>query len=228
VFVERLEPAGLALEDADTARLVARIQSGDRDAFAALYTRYFDRVYSYLRIALGDPHEAEDATQQVFIKVLAALPRYERRRTPFRGWLFVIVRNHSLALLERRGRVEVVEPEQLSRRHESALIAEDDGELGALSWITDRELLMFVERLPLAQRQVLMLRYLVDLTDAQTAAILGRSAADVRMLQSRAVRFLRERLAAVGRGAAPGRGVRMRRWPRQVTVLRSRRWALLP
>jgi RNA polymerase sigma-70 factor (ECF subfamily) len=227
VFVERLEPSGQEAEDADTLRLVARFQAGDRDAFAILYMRYFDRVYGYLRIALGDPHEAEDAAQQVFIKLLGALPRYQRRRTPFRGWLFVIVRNHSLALLQRRGRVEVVDPERLAERLEPSLV-DDEAPLGALDWITDRELLMFVERLPLAQRQVLMLRYLADLTDAQTAAILGRSAADVRMLQSRAVRVLRERLAAVGRGAAPSRGVRMRRWPRQVTVLRSRRWALLP
>jgi DNA-directed RNA polymerase specialized sigma24 family protein len=96
-----------------------------------------------------------------------------------------------------------------------------------LGWITDRELLMFVERLTLPQRQVLLLRYMLDLSTREIGEILGRSTDDVRMLDSRARRFLEERLAALGR-APSGKRSRMQ-WRRQVRlapVIRQRRFAL--
>jgi RNA polymerase sigma-70 factor (ECF subfamily) len=223
VFVERLEPSGQHLEVQDTARLVMRIQAGDREAFSLLYLRYFDRVFAYLRLALSSLDDAEDGAQQVFLKVLDALPCYQIRRQPFRAWLFVIVRNHALKELAKRGRAELADPAELDRRREAA---HPDPELPALDWITDRELLIFIERLPLAQRQVLMLRYMLDLTTAEIAEVLGRSPVDVRSLQSRAVRFLRARLAALGR-TAPERGrIRMRGCLKQARVIGARRWAL--
>jgi RNA polymerase sigma-70 factor (ECF subfamily) len=224
-FVERLEPSARLAEDVDTARLVMRIQGGERDALAMLYMRYFDRVYAYLHLVLRDPHEAEDATQQVFLQAMEALPGYEYRGQPFRAWLFLIARNHALKQLSRLGRVDVTDPFDLSRQLEHDGF--ERGEPPALEWISDRELLLFIERLPLAQRQVLALRFMLDLTHAQTAQLLGRTPNEVRKLQQRAMRFLRDRLAAVGRqparrGERPG----CRRAPKQVFVLRERRFAL--
>jgi RNA polymerase sigma-70 factor (ECF subfamily) len=227
VFVERLEPSTKRREDTDTARLVARIQSGDRDAFALLYMRYFGRVYGYLRILLRDEAEAEDGVQHVFMKVFEALGRYELRRQPFRAWLFTIVRNHALNQLARQQRLEPVDPAEISRRQDEQSAGEED--TWALDWLNDRELLLFVERLPLAQRQVLLLRYMLDLSHRDVAAILGRSAEDVRGLQHRALRSLRERLVAIGR--APAGNVkgqrRILRCPKQAPVIRRRRFALL-
>jgi RNA polymerase sigma-70 factor (ECF subfamily) len=225
VFVERLEPSDQHYEDLDTARLVTRHQAGDREVFSELYMRYFDRVYSYLRLALDDEHAAEDTTQQVFLKVMEGLPRYERRRQPFRAWLFTIVRNHAIRYLEKRGRMEVVDPVELTERGVDRSEPEPAEALGALGWITDREILMLIERLPVAQRQVLMLRYMMDLTTTDIAAVLGRSNEDVRALQSRALRFLQKRLTALGR--APHRReptIQMTRRRAGAPVLRARRY----
>jgi RNA polymerase sigma-70 factor (ECF subfamily) len=224
-FVERLEPSDQHHEDLDTARLVTRFQAGDREVFSELYMRYFDRVYSYLRLALDDEHAAEDTTQQVFLKVMEALPRYERRTQPFRAWLFTIVRNHALRYLEKRGRMEVVDPVELTDRRPDPVGPEPAEALGALGWISDRELLMLIERLPVAQRQVLMLRYMMDLTTTDIATILGRSGEDVRALQSRALRFLQQRLTALGR-APQGRQptIQMTRRRAGQPVLRARRF----
>jgi RNA polymerase sigma-70 factor (ECF subfamily) len=225
VFVERLEPAGEELEDLDTARLVTRFQAGDGDVFTHLYLRYFDRVFSYLRVVFRDDlHEAEDLTQQVFTKVFEALPRYERRAQPFRAWLFVIVRNVALAQLKKRDRVELLEPEAAGRQRE--IEGEADPGVEALNWITDRELVMFVERLPEAQQQVLVLRFMLGLRASEIADVLGRSPNDVSQLQSRALRFLRHRLEAVGRHGTGGGPVRIRRRVLQAWVLRARRYAL--
>jgi RNA polymerase sigma-70 factor (ECF subfamily) len=230
VFVERIEPTTEKLRDIDSARLVTRFQAGDKEAFSELYLRYFERVFSYLRVLFrDDPHEAEDLTQQVFTKVFEALPRYTRRTQPFRAWLFTIVRNEALQQLGKRGRSDLVDPSRLAARIET-----DEPELEetpvatlALDWITDRELLMFVERLSLPQRQVLLLRYMLDLSTREIGEILGRSTDDVRMLDSRARRFLEQRLVALGR-VPHGRRSRMQ-WRRQIKlapVIRQRRFAL--
>lgn len=197
VFVRRLEPAGERAEDLEAARIVTRFQAGDSEAFGELYTRYFDRIYGYLRVALKDTHEAEDATQQVFAEALEALPRYERRAQPFRAWLFTLARHVAIKHFRRTHRIELPGDEELDRLREAE--PAEEIELPALDWITDTDLLIFVERLSPEQRQVLSLRYVLGLRTAEIAEALGRSPEAVRMQQSRAVRFLRDRLAAIGR-----------------------------
>ena len=196
-FVERLEPPTEHAEDLDSGRLVVRFQAGDSEAFSSLYMRYFDRVYSYLRVLLKDAHEAEDGTQQVFTKVFEALPRYELREKPLRAWLFTVVRNHAMDELRKQGRVELEDEEEIERLLSRGV--PEEPEVPTLGWISDRDLLLFVERLPLAQRQVLTLRYMMDMTNREVGEILGRSPSEVRVLHYRAVSFLRDRLAEVRR-----------------------------
>jgi RNA polymerase sigma-70 factor (ECF subfamily) len=227
VFVERIEPPTQREEDADTARFVARFQAGDRDAFGELYKRYFSRVFGYMRSAFRDTHEAEDAAQEVFTLVLKNLKRYERRGQPFRAWLFTIARNHAIRELRRLGRIEPMDPDEARMQADTAVT--DAADVTALDWITDRDLNLFVERLPLPQRQVLVLGFLLDLPDDQVARVMGRSQVDVRSLRHRALRFLEERLRAIGR-VPQGESTR-EPWTRRVKkapVLRSRRHALDP
>ena len=198
IFVERLEPPSEHAEDLDSGRLVVSFQAGDGEAFSTLYMRYYDRVYSYMRVMLKDAYDAEDGTQQVFTKAFEALPTFELRDKPMRAWLFTIVRNHALGELRNRGRVELEDQEEIDR-----LLARgvpEEPELPTPGWISDRDLLLFVERLPVAQRQVLTLRYVMDMTNQEVGEVLGRSPSEVRVLHFRAVSFLRDRMEAVGRG----------------------------
>jgi RNA polymerase sigma-70 factor (ECF subfamily) len=213
------------VEDRDTAELVARFQAGDREAFGALYMRYFDRVYSYLRVALNDRHGAEDLTQQVFANILQALPRYERRAgIAFRHWLFKLVRNEAIHELRKRGRIELTDPAELDTEREQAQLGEVAE--APFEWITDAELVMFVERLSQPQRQVLVLRYMLDLSYRDIAAILDRSPDDVRSLHSRGVRFLRGRLERLHNAPSERGRIRMRGFVKQPPVIAARRWAL--
>jgi RNA polymerase sigma-70 factor (ECF subfamily) len=224
-FVERVEPAEEHVADLDSARLVTRFQGGDPDAFGSLYLRYFDRVYAYLLVVFrNDPHEAEDVTQQVFVAALTALPRYQRRKQPFRAWLFTIARNQAISRLRQRDRMEPVAPAELAE-HREAEPAE--ATVSALSWLSDRELVMFVERLPIAQRQVLVLRYMLDLPTKEIGAMLGRNLDDIRTLEHRALRFLEARLSAVGHGHEETRRRRSQQRINYLPVGRRRRWALL-
>ena len=197
-FFERLEPTSQRALDADNARLVMRFQAGEQSAFTDLYMRNFDSVYTYLRVALKDHHEAEDAAQQVFINTLEALPRFELRRgKPFRAWLFRIARNQALTHLRKQRNVDVEDPEDLDRRRQT--VGEMDSDRRALEWLTDTELLILIERLPVAQRQAITLRYMLGLTTEEMATALDRSTMAVRKLEHRALRFLEQRLIATGR-----------------------------
>ncbi len=193
-FVERIEPPTIEEEDADTARLVMRMQAGEEELFSRLYERYFDRVYAYLYITLQDAHEVEDVTQEVFMRVLEALPAYERRAVPFRAWLFRIVRNTGINRLRKRHRLSVESPDEVARRGETV------GEMPeptSLEWLDDRRLVALIERLPLAQRQVIALRYMLELPSDEIARVMGRRPDAVRQLHSRAMRFLRKNLGDV-------------------------------
>ena len=222
-FFERIEPHAEEAEDADTARIVTRVQAGDRDAFGDIYLRYFDRVHAYLRVLFRDNADAEDAAQEVFAKLLESIAGYELRAQPFRAYLFRVVRNQALTELKRQGKTLPYDPAALAAKQE------EDGEpeeLPVLDWITDPDLFLFVERLPVAQRQVVTMRFLLDMNDVEIGEVLGRTREDVRALQFRAVQFLRKRLAAIGRAPSPDRRSPMRSCPNQAFVLRERRFAL--
>jgi RNA polymerase sigma-70 factor (ECF subfamily) len=169
----------------------------DRDAFATLYSRYVESVYRYCYHRLGDQPTAEDATSQVFVRALAALPRY-RERGSFRSWLFAIAHNvvTDLARSTRRAQAHVDGPltddvlDPSPSPEEAVLAAQDAESLQAL-----------LATLPDDQRRVLELR-LSGLSSPDVGRVLGRSPTAVRSLQFRAVERLRRLLADDGLLAA--------------------------
>ena len=188
-FFERVDRSALEGEDEDTARLVARIQAGEKALYADVYRRYFDHVYSYMRLALRDAAEAEDAAQDVFLRVLQAIPRYERREVPFRAWLFRIARNCAINRLRKRGRYTLEDPSELMEERADETTGQD-----RLHSIEDPELVALIERLPLPQRQVIALRYMLDMPLHEIGTVLERSPVSVRQLHHRALESLRRNL----------------------------------
>ena len=87
-FRRRSSPWNAATPDEE---LVVQAQRGDREAFAVLYDRYLPRVHGYCYRLLGERETAEDATTDVFMRALAALPAC--RAGSFRSWLFAIAHN---------------------------------------------------------------------------------------------------------------------------------------
>src|SRR5687768_9829173 len=87
--------------DPEDLVLVARVQTGSRQALETLFTRHHPWIYNILVRMLYYPEEAEDATQEVLIKVLTRLSTFEGRSS-FRTWLYRIVVNHALNV-KRRG-----------------------------------------------------------------------------------------------------------------------------
>jgi RNA polymerase sigma-70 factor (ECF subfamily) len=222
-FASRVAPGRRDAEDVDSDRLVVRFQAGEVSAFDALYLRYFDRVYAYARVALHDDYEAEDVAQQVFGNVIQALPRYQvRDDASFRSWLFRIARNAVLRTASRNGRMRPQEPAELDRRLECPMPLK----LSGLDWLSDKDLEVQIERLPVSQRQVILLRYVFEFTTDEIADALDRTAVAIRMLEHRAMRALEARLHAL-RGTTRGRdNAAMIMRSRALPVLTMRRLAL--
>ncbi len=179
--------AGVEQNDRDPAiaRAVVRAQGGDMDAVDFLYLRYKNNVYGYVRSMLRDDHEAEDVTQQVFVKLMRVIGKYEPREVPFTSWILRVARNVALDHLRQRRPIPAEEVFDASR-------AADDSH-HERRWGLEQAL----ETLPEDQRDVVVLRHLVGLTPGEIAERLGRSEASIHGLHHRARLALRRELVNI-------------------------------
>jgi len=165
--------------------LVQRAQRGDRVALEELYLLHFDRIYSYLHMSVGSRHDAEDLTTQTFVKMLEAIGRFQWRSVPFSAWLFRIA--HNLAMdhfrANRRWQPEEEVPETVQGEESSA-------EEQALVSLGQTSMMTLIERLSPEQRQVLTLKFVFRFSNAEAAAILGKSEGALKSLQHRALASL--------------------------------------
>ena len=176
-------PAG-ELNDGDPAiaRAVARAKAGDMDAVRFLYLRYKDNVYGYVLSILRDAHEAEDATQAVFMKLMSVIHKYEPRQAPFTAWILRVARNVAIDSLRQRRPVPCEEVIESSRPADDSSHDRRSGLEQAL------------ETLPEDQRNVVMLRHLVGLSPGEIAHRMGRTESSIHGLHHRARVALRREL----------------------------------
>src|SRR4051812_28541216 len=154
--------------------------------FARLYERYADAVYRYCYRHLGTVEAAEDATSLIFLKALAAVPRYHS--TSFRAWLFTIARH---VIADQYRAIHPNQPLELALDVSDDMPSPEDVVLAADEERSVRDVLF---RLPEHQRQVVALR-LAGLTGPEISSVLGRSSRNVNVTQWRAVERLRALLA---------------------------------
>jgi RNA polymerase sigma-70 factor (ECF subfamily) len=173
--------------------LVARARD-DRAAFGAVYDRYFDRVYAYVRYRVGDPSVADDLTAATFERALASLDDYRPERGPFPPWLFAIARNAVLDHFRRTSRRRLL-PLDALRDHRSPEPSPEEAVVGNE---TRDELLQAVARLGDRDRELLALRFGAGLRNTEIAAQLGLSEGNVGVLLYRAVRRLQADLIDEG------------------------------
>jgi RNA polymerase sigma-70 factor (ECF subfamily) len=175
----------------DEKDIVSRAIKGDGEAFAQLYEEYFDKVYRYIYLRLGNQAEVEDLTQEVFVKVLEAIGSYRWRNLPFASWLFRIAHNHMIDHLRKAGKVE-----KIAWDDNIAHVEELDPALVAEQRLEVEELRDNVEKLSPAQRAVISLRFGAGLSVAEVAKVLGKSPGTVKALQHSGIVALRKLMLA--------------------------------
>jgi RNA polymerase sigma-70 factor (ECF subfamily) len=178
---------------AEVRRLVERAQKGDREALEELYLMHFDRIYSYLQMTVGNRHDAEDLTNQTFVKMLESIERFQWRKVPISAWLFRIA--HNLAMDHFRAHRRWQPEEEPPEPEDSAeLSAEEE----ALHSIGRQSMLAMIEGLSKDQQQVLTLKFVFNFPNGDVATILGKTEGAVKSLQHRALASLQRELAKTG------------------------------
>jgi len=176
---------------------VDRARAGEQQALADLYDWYMPRVYRYALARMGNPHEAEDLTEEVFLKMLGAIGDFRWKDVPFSSWLFRIAHNHVATHFRRNaqrgGPTSELSEEMVDYRHDLATAVEERLQMEEVRHAT--------ELLPDAQRDVIALRFAVGLSIADTAKVLGKREGNVKALQHKAVARLQKMLVP----AAPDR-----------------------
>ena len=173
--------------DPDEDVLVARAKQGDHDAYEALMRAHEDAAFRVAYVIVGSAADAEDVAQEAFVKAYRALGRF-RTGAPFRPWLLRIVgneaRNHRRAAGRRtfhQQRAHRLEPVHAGAEPTEAVLANESRSalLAALDGLRD------------AERQAIVARYFIGLTDAEAGAVLGVPRATVKMRAWRGLEKLR-------------------------------------
>jgi RNA polymerase sigma-70 factor (ECF subfamily) len=177
---------------ADEELLVRLAQQQDEKAFAQLYETYFTRIFRYVNVKIGNPTEAEDIAQQVFVNAYQSIGSFKQKGLPFSAWLFRIAHNQVIDYVRKR-----------AKRATAPLMEEilpDTGPGGNPEQIVEKEasieeLVQATKGLTQAQQEVISLRFASDLSTAEVARIMGKSEGAIKALQHSAVVALRKKLA---------------------------------
>ena len=181
----------------DEQGLVQRAQQGDKEAFAQLYETYFDKIYRYMILRIRNKAEAEDMTQQVFVKAFESIPSFRWKGVPFSAWLFRIARN-----------LVIDHVRKVKKRHtipfEESLVASDSNpQLETERRLDIEQLVSATRHLTAAQREVISLRFAGGLSIAEVARAMGKSQGAVKALQHSAIVALRK-ILLVGKDSEKG------------------------
>jgi RNA polymerase sigma-70 factor, ECF subfamily len=176
--------------DFNEEEILNRAALGEQDAFGLLYERYIDRIFNYVYYRTGNLHDAEDLTARVFQRAMNHIRNYTDRGVPFSAWLYRIA--HNLVANWHRDR---------SRRQEIPIndvpILPSKGDHPERNLVRSQEedsLLRLIRRLPPERQNLLILKFVENMSNAEIGAIMGRSEGAVKSLYHRTLLALRDQI----------------------------------
>ncbi len=187
LFNRRTQPVDLStLSDAELVEMART----DKAAFGELYERYVKRIYNYIYFRTGSPYDAEDLTARVFTRAMAHIGQYTDRGLPFQAWLYRIAHNLTANWHRDQGRRKVIPLEDYitgeligdSPDH----LVEDEEELETLR--------AAVRRLPEDRQQLLLLKFVDGLSNAEIGHIMDKTEGAIKSLYHRTLTALRDEL----------------------------------
>ncbi len=178
-------------------------RTGDPDAFSYLYSQNVSRIYNYIFYRVGSEDDAEDITSRVFYRAFGHIKNYEEKGIPFSAWLYRIA--HNLIAnwhrdRQRRKEVSLDEQPEIPQRldlPEAVVEKNQETEL----------LLKGIRRIAPDRQQLILLKYLEDLSNAEIAQIMGRTEGAIKSLYHRALIALKDEMVKIGYETGKKKGI---------------------
>ncbi|HZP58321.1 MAG TPA: sigma-70 family RNA polymerase sigma factor [Dehalococcoidia bacterium] len=183
------QPAPVARRYEREDELAAALSALEPGAWRQLFEENYERVYNYAFIRTGNAADADDIASTVFVEAVKGIGRYQYRGSPVVAWLFRIAHNETVDVLKRRQRTgaQPLDAPAISDR----LRARD-----VISHADERaDVAEALGRLRPEHRDVLLLRLVEGRSVRDVAELLGKTEGAVKVLQMRALRALKDRLA---------------------------------
>lgn len=169
--------------------LIQRAVGGDQAAFAALYDKHVAQIYRHVYYRVGGQADAEDITQEVFVRAWKAISRYRRGDALFVSWLLVIARNLITDYYRARKNNETLEDKDFPASPEAS------PETAVERNFEKDELRKAISKLKEIKQKVLLMRFIDGFSYAEISRALKKSEGAVRVIQCRALLDLKEILA---------------------------------
>lgn len=171
----------------DEFTLVEAAKNGNQRALTELYEHFFPKVYRYVAARLGNTEDAEDVTEEIFLRVVHNIQGFSWRGLPFGAWVFRIARNEVVSHVRReKNRSATTELTETIPDHAA------DHATAIEFQFTMQSIRVATEKLPEAQRQVIALRFGAGLSVAETAQALSKTENNVKVLQHKAIAKLQQ------------------------------------
>ena len=173
--------------------LISRAKE-DPEVFGTLYERYVRNIYNYSYYRTGNHHDAEDLTARTFHRAMNHFTRYVDRGAPFSAWLYRIAHNVVANWHRDRSRQRIVSLDEVPlpsvKRDDPSRVAEDKDR--------QEELLQAVRRLPADRQQLLILKFVEQMSNIEIAQVMGRTEGAIKSLYHRTLVALRADLVSNG------------------------------
>lgn len=164
----------------------------DPKAFGQLYERYVERIYSYIYFRVGSINDSEDLTAKVFFKALNSIHRYNHMGLPLSAWLYRIAHNQVANHFRDRSKVKEIPISDLP--YPDLTFSGQAPETNALRQQEIRFLQTVINDLPKIKRELIILKFVHKLSNAEIAFYLHRSESAIKSLYHRTLLEIRERL----------------------------------
>lgn len=167
-------------------KLIMEAIGGEASAFGLLYDHYQPQIYRFIMLKIGRREEAEDLTHQVFLNAWQNIKGYKHKGFPFSSWLYRIARNQVIDFY--RTKKETIDIENVEEPDSGEMSLGETLDLNiAIGKVRDAILNLNHE-----QQDVIIMRFVNDLTPKEIALALDKPESTVRVLQHRAIKNLQE------------------------------------
>jgi len=174
--------------DKNEAELVEQAKT-DKYAFGLLYERYHKRIYNYVYYRTGNVEDAEDLTARIFERAMKHIGRYKNQGVPFSAWLYRIAHNLVANWHRDNSRRKIISIDDIAQWRTGG----DDTPEFTTQLMEDKEMLLkAIRRLPADRQELLSLKFLERLPNAEIGNIMGRSEGAIKSLYHRTLLALRD------------------------------------